>query len=47
MAGIYDPKLAARFIELGVRFIGGGTDLNLFMASARERTALLRGLLPK
>ncbi len=46
MAGIYDQQLAQRFVDMGVRFIGGGTDLNLFMAAARQRTGLLRGLLP-
>jgi 2-keto-3-deoxy-L-rhamnonate aldolase RhmA len=45
MAGIHDPKLAAKFVELGVRFIGGGTDLSFLMAGARQRTSFLRGLL--
>lgn len=47
MAGVHDPKLAAKFVELGVRFIGGGTDLSFLMAGARQRASFLRGLLPK
>jgi len=45
MAGLHDPKLAAKFVEMGVRFIGGGTDLSFLMAGARQRTSFLRGLL--
>jgi 2-keto-3-deoxy-L-rhamnonate aldolase RhmA len=45
MAGIHDPGLAQKFIDFGVRFIAGGTDLNFLMAGARVRSSLLRGLL--
>jgi 2-keto-3-deoxy-L-rhamnonate aldolase RhmA len=45
MAGLHDPKLATEFVEMGVRFIGGGTDLSFLMAGARERASFLRGLL--
>jgi 2-keto-3-deoxy-L-rhamnonate aldolase RhmA len=45
MAGLHDPKLAAKFVEMGVRFIGGGTDLSFLMAGARQRASFLRGLL--
>jgi len=45
MAGIHDPVLAQKFVDLGFRFVAGGTDLNFLMAGARERAKLLRGLL--
>jgi 2-keto-3-deoxy-L-rhamnonate aldolase RhmA len=45
MAGLHDPKLAAEFVEMGVRLIGGVTDLSFLMAGARQRATFLRGLL--
>ena len=45
MAGIHEPGLARKFIDYGVRFVAGGTDLNFLMAGARERSTLLRSLL--
>ena len=45
MAGVHDPKLAEKFIGLGVRFVAGGTDLAFMMTGARQRVNALRGLL--
>jgi 2-keto-3-deoxy-L-rhamnonate aldolase RhmA len=45
MSGIHDPTLLKRFVDLGVRFVGGGTDLSFLMKAAKERAVLLRNLL--
>lgn len=45
MGGVYEPKLMARFIGLGMRFILSGSDLSFLMAGGRERASFLRGLL--
>lgn len=46
MAGIHESGLVQKFIGMGVRFVACGTDLNFLMAAARERSTLVRGLLP-
>ncbi|MFM9971028.1 MAG: HpcH/HpaI aldolase family protein [Burkholderiales bacterium] len=45
MSGVHDPVLAKKYISMGMRFIGGGTDQSFLMAGASQRAAFLRGLL--
>jgi 2-keto-3-deoxy-L-rhamnonate aldolase RhmA len=42
MGGVYDPKLMAKYIGMGMRFILSGSDLSFIMAGARERSTILR-----
>ncbi|MCJ0763413.1 HpcH/HpaI aldolase family protein [Variovorax terrae] len=44
MGGVYDPKLMAEYIGLGMRFILSGNDLAFLMAGARERSSMLRAI---
>jgi 2-keto-3-deoxy-L-rhamnonate aldolase RhmA len=44
MSGIHDPALAKRYVGMGVRFIGGGTDQSFLVAGARQRAGFLRSL---
>jgi 2-keto-3-deoxy-L-rhamnonate aldolase RhmA len=44
MGGVYDPKLMAKYIGLGMRFILSGSDLSFIMAGGRERASFLHGL---
>lgn len=44
MGGVYDPKLMAEYIALGMRFILSGSDLAFLMAGARERSSMLRAI---
>jgi 2-keto-3-deoxy-L-rhamnonate aldolase RhmA len=44
MGGVYDPKLMAKYIALGMRFILSGSDLSFIMAGARERSTTLRAV---
>ena len=44
MGGVYDPKLMAQYLGMGMRFILSGNDLAFLMAGARERSAMLRGI---
>ena len=44
MSGVHDPVLAKKYIDMGMRFIGGGTDQSLLMAGARQRAGFLRSL---
>lgn len=44
MGGVYDPKLMAEYIGMGMRFILSGNDLAFLMAGARERSATLRAI---
>ncbi len=45
MTGLHVPDLSRKFVELGMRFVMGGTDLNFLMTAARERAQFLRSLL--
>ncbi|MGE5523525.1 MAG: HpcH/HpaI aldolase family protein [Rhodospirillaceae bacterium] len=44
MGGVYEPKLMARYIDMGMRFILSGGDLGFLMAGARERADFLHAL---
>lgn len=44
MGGIYDHALMQHYIEAGVRFLLGGSDVSFMMAGARARAAFLHGL---
>jgi 2-keto-3-deoxy-L-rhamnonate aldolase RhmA len=44
MGGVYDPKLMAQYIGLGMRFILSGNDLAFLMAAASERSTMLRSI---
>jgi 2-keto-3-deoxy-L-rhamnonate aldolase RhmA len=44
MGGVYDPKLMAKYIGFGMRFILSGGDMSFLMAGARERANFLQGL---
>jgi 4-hydroxy-2-oxoheptanedioate aldolase len=46
MAGIYNEPIMQRYIEMGARFILSGADAAFLMASASQRTSLLRKTLP-
>lgn len=45
MSGVHDPALATKYVSMGMRLIGGGTDQSFLMAGASARAAFLRGLL--
>jgi 2-keto-3-deoxy-L-rhamnonate aldolase RhmA len=45
LAGVYDHESMRIFIEMGARFILGGSDLNLMIAGAQQRTSFLHSLL--
>ena len=45
MSGVHDPVLAKKYVAMGMRLIGGGTDQSFLMAGASQRAAFLRGLL--
>jgi 2-keto-3-deoxy-L-rhamnonate aldolase RhmA len=45
MSGIHDGELIRKFIDMGMRFVAGGTDLAFLMKAAGERAGFLRGLL--
>jgi 2-keto-3-deoxy-L-rhamnonate aldolase RhmA len=44
MGGVYDPKLMAKYIGYGMRFILSGGDVSFLMAGARQRADFLHGL---
>jgi 2-keto-3-deoxy-L-rhamnonate aldolase RhmA len=46
MGGIYDEQLMSEYIEAGVRFLLGGSDVSFMMAGAKQRGAFLRKLQP-
>lgn len=41
--GVYRPDLMQKYIGLGMRFVLGGSDINLLMAAAEERARFVRG----
>ena len=43
---MYDHAIMPRYIEMGARFILAGNDASFVMASARSRSAFLRGVTP-
>jgi 2-keto-3-deoxy-L-rhamnonate aldolase RhmA len=45
MSGVHDPALAKKYVSMGMRLIGGGTDQSFLMAGASARATFLRGLL--
>ncbi len=47
MGGVYDEVYAKEYIAGGVRFLLSGSDHNLLMAGATQRSSFLRGLQPK
>ena len=46
LGGVYAPELMERYVQMGMRFILSGSDINFMMTAARERTAMLRGIVP-
>ncbi len=44
MGGIYDETNVARYLQMGVRFVLGGSDHGLLLSAATARAAFLRGL---
>ncbi|QTH20128.1 aldolase [Rhizorhabdus wittichii] len=44
MGGIYDQQWAARYHDLGARFLAGGSDHAFMLSAARSRADFLRGL---
>jgi 2-keto-3-deoxy-L-rhamnonate aldolase RhmA len=44
MSGVHDPVLAKKYVGMGMRFIGGGTDQSFLIAGARQRAGFLRSL---
>ena len=44
MGGIYHPPLMQRYIEMGARFLLGGSDIAFVQAGAAARAGFLRGL---
>jgi 2-keto-3-deoxy-L-rhamnonate aldolase RhmA len=47
VSGIHDPDTLRAAVDAGVRMIGGGTDLSLFMKAAVDKTNALRKLLDR
>jgi 2-keto-3-deoxy-L-rhamnonate aldolase RhmA len=46
MAGIFDEAIMRGYIEMGARFVQGGSDLGFIMAGAKARGAFVRSLGP-
>lgn len=44
MGGIYDHALMEKYINMGVRFVLGGSDTALLMSAAKQRAAFLRSI---
>ena len=44
MGGIYDEALMQGYVEAGVRFMLGGSDVAFMMAAAKQRAAFLNKL---
>lgn len=42
--GVGPPEVIEQYIRIGMRFVLCGSDLSIFLAAARQRTAHLRGL---
>ncbi len=47
MGGINDPEDMARYLAMGARYLGSGSDQSYIMAGAEERMAFLRDLLAR
>jgi len=45
MGGVYVEDLMQKYIRMGARLVLGGSDLAFLMAAARQRSAMLRGIL--
>jgi len=46
MAGIFDETIMRGYIEMGARFVQGGSDLSFIMTGAKARSAFIRSLKP-
>lgn len=46
MGGIYDEPLMRDYVEAGVRFLLGGSDVAFMMAAAKQRATFVRTLQP-
>ena len=46
VAGVGDPRTVSRYVEMGARFVSGGTDVDLLRTAATARVELLRSLAP-
>jgi 2-keto-3-deoxy-L-rhamnonate aldolase RhmA len=44
MGGVYDHALMRKYIEMGARFVLGGSDVAFLMAAAKDRAGFLRGV---
>jgi 2-keto-3-deoxy-L-rhamnonate aldolase RhmA len=42
MGGVYDHALMRKYINMGARFVLGGSDVSFLMTAAKERAAFLR-----
>lgn len=47
MGGVYDERLANRYIQMGMRMILSGVDLGFLMAAATQRARILRSFSPE
>lgn len=45
MGGVYVPELMSKYVDMGARFLLGGSDLALLMQAGNERMRFLDGLL--
>ena len=43
MGGVYN-ELAEKYIQMGARFVLGGSDLSFLMSAAKQRAAYLHGI---
>ena len=46
MGGVYEPDLMKEYVDMGARFILGGSDFSFLMAGAKQRASTLRSMLP-
>jgi 2-keto-3-deoxy-L-rhamnonate aldolase RhmA len=46
MAGIFDEAIMRGYIEMGARFVQGGSDLGFIQSGAKARSAFIRSLNP-
>jgi 2-keto-3-deoxy-L-rhamnonate aldolase RhmA len=44
MGGVYDHKIMQKYIEMGARFMLGGSDVSYMMSGAKQRSAFLRSI---
>ncbi len=47
MGGVYDPALMLRYLQTGLQFMQGGSDIGFLMDAAKARREMIAGLMEK